>query len=106
MISPEGRFRRSSDLPPGTPDDIRQRVSDDPQNRAFLLVPVEQSAAGQAIVLNQRDIRQLQLASGAIRTGIELLLSRAGIEPGQVAALYLAGGFGNYIRRAKRGGSG
>ena len=101
VVSPEGRFRRRSDLPPTTPDDIRQRVSDDPQNLAFQLVPVEQSAAGQAIVLNQRDIRQLQLASGAIRTGIQLLLSRAGIEPGQVAALYLAGGFGNYIRRAK-----
>lgn len=101
VISPEGRLRRRSDLPPTTPDDIRRRASDDPQNRTFQLVPAEESAAGRAIELNQRDIRQLQLASGAIRTGIQLLLARAGIEPRDVAELYLAGGFGNYIRRAK-----
>lgn len=51
------------------------------------------------IVLTQRDIRQLQLASGAIRAGITILLKQAGIAGKELRALYVAGGFGNYIRR-------
>ncbi|MCL4195082.1 MAG: DUF4445 domain-containing protein, partial [Thermoguttaceae bacterium] len=46
-----------------------------------------------------RDIRQLQLASGAIRAGIVLLLRRAGLGPGDLEAVLIAGGFGNFIRR-------
>lgn len=49
--------------------------------------------------LTQRDIRELQLASGTIRAGIETLLHMAGIEAGDLDTIALAGGFGNYIRR-------
>jgi uncharacterized 2Fe-2S/4Fe-4S cluster protein (DUF4445 family) len=50
-------------------------------------------------VLTQRDIRQLQLASGAIRAGIVILLRRAGLEPSDLKQVLIAGGFGNFIRR-------
>jgi uncharacterized 2Fe-2S/4Fe-4S cluster protein (DUF4445 family) len=42
----------------------------------------------------QGDVRALQLAKGAIRAGIELLLLRAGISASDVQQVYLAGGFG------------
>jgi uncharacterized 2Fe-2S/4Fe-4S cluster protein (DUF4445 family) len=101
VISPEGRFRTRSHLPDGVPDDIRRRTSEDRENMAFELASAQESGTGRPIVVNQADIRQLQLASGAIRAGIELLIRRAGIEPGDVQELIIAGGFGNYIRRAK-----
>ncbi len=101
VISPEGRFRTRDQLPDHAPDDIRRRTSDDPENMAFELASATESGTGRPIVLNQADVRQLQLASGAIRAGIELLTRRAGIEPGDVQELIIAGGFGNYIRRAK-----
>lgn len=101
VISPEGRFRTRADLPTDAPDDIRRRTSEDRQNMSFELAPAQESATGRPIVINQADVRQLQLASGAIRAGIELLTRRAGIEPRDVSELIIAGGFGNYIRRAK-----
>lgn len=101
VISPEGRFRTRSELPDDAPEDIRQRTSEDREDMCFELASAQESGTGRAIVINQADIRQLQLASGAIRAGIELLARRAGIEPGDVRELIIAGGFGNYIRRAK-----
>jgi uncharacterized 2Fe-2S/4Fe-4S cluster protein (DUF4445 family) len=49
--------------------------------------------------LTQADIREVQLAKGAIAAGARILLKRLGAEPGDVGRLYLAGAFGNYINR-------
>ena len=49
--------------------------------------------------LTQRDFRELQLASGAIRAGISTLLRRAGLSAADLDAVLVAGGFGNFIRR-------
>lgn len=46
------------------------------------------------LVLTQKDIRQLQLAKGAVRTAIDLLLAGAGVAPGDVREVLVAGGFG------------
>jgi uncharacterized 2Fe-2S/4Fe-4S cluster protein (DUF4445 family) len=101
VISPEGRFRTQAELPSDAPDDIRRRTSDDRENMAFELASADESGTGGPIVFNQGDVRQLQLASGAIRAGIQLLMRRAGIEPADLEELNIAGGFGNYIRRSK-----
>jgi uncharacterized 2Fe-2S/4Fe-4S cluster protein (DUF4445 family) len=47
--------------------------------------------------LTQQDVRQVQLAKGAIAGGMRVLLRRFGASAGDVTALYLAGAFGNYI---------
>jgi uncharacterized 2Fe-2S/4Fe-4S cluster protein (DUF4445 family) len=49
--------------------------------------------------LTQTDIRQLQLAKGAIAAGFRILLDRVGQSPETIERLYLAGAFGNYINR-------
>ena len=53
------------------------------------------------IFLTQRDVRELQLASGTIRAGIETLLLKTGLTVKALDSIFLAGGFGNYIRREK-----
>jgi len=50
--------------------------------------------------LTQSDIRELQLAKGAIAAGVRILLARLGASTDDVARVYLAGAFGNYINRA------
>ncbi len=50
-----------------------------------------------AVQLTQQDIRELQLASGAIRAGIETLLRNAGLTAQALGAMLLAGGFGNTL---------
>lgn len=52
------------------------------------------TVSGEPIVFTQGDVRALQLAKGAIRAGIEALLAAAGVSAGEVAQIYLAGGFG------------
>jgi uncharacterized 2Fe-2S/4Fe-4S cluster protein (DUF4445 family) len=49
------------------------------------------------VSLTQTDIRQLQLAKGAIAAGVRLLLQQWDGGSEEVARLYLAGAFGNYI---------
>jgi uncharacterized 2Fe-2S/4Fe-4S cluster protein (DUF4445 family) len=56
-------------------------------------------ALAPAVGLAQNDVRQLQLAKGAIAAGIQLLLAGLGVSADDVSALYLAGAFGNYINR-------
>lgn len=49
------------------------------------------------VVLTQRDIREIQLAKGAVAAGIEVLVRNAGIDWSDIDIVYLAGGFGSYI---------
>jgi uncharacterized 2Fe-2S/4Fe-4S cluster protein (DUF4445 family) len=53
---------------------------------------------GLPIGLDQRDIRQLQLAKGAIAAGITVLCQRAGIAIEDIDRVHLAGGFGTFLR--------
>ncbi|MEJ2007066.1 MAG: ASKHA domain-containing protein [Acidobacteriota bacterium] len=54
----------------------------------------------QPVALTQSDIRELQLAKGAIAAGFRILLEHLGLSMGDVKKLYLAGAFGNYISRS------
>ncbi len=51
------------------------------------------------VTLAQQDIRELQLAKGAVAAGIRMVLSKLGARPEDVERVYLAGAFGNYINR-------
>jgi uncharacterized 2Fe-2S/4Fe-4S cluster protein (DUF4445 family) len=51
------------------------------------------------VELTQGDVRELQLAKGAIAAGIRLLVEQWGARLEDVTRLYLAGAFGNYINR-------
>ncbi len=53
---------------------------------------------GSAVSLTQSDIRAVQLAKAAICAGILVLIEEAGIIPGQVDQVLIAGGFGSSIR--------
>jgi uncharacterized 2Fe-2S/4Fe-4S cluster protein (DUF4445 family) len=52
------------------------------------------------VYLAQKDIRQIQLAKGAIRCGIEMLLARFGMTPGDVDAVEIAGSFGYHLKES------
>ena len=49
------------------------------------------------VALLPRDVRAVQLAKAAIAAGIQTLLDTAGTSIGEVAALYIAGGFGSHL---------
>lgn len=68
--------------------------------------PVARDAVGNDIVFTQQDIRQLQMAKAAIRSGIELLLKEAGLSSSDVDKVYLAGGLGYKLNVYKAAGIG
>ncbi len=78
---------------------LRERLLIYEGDRCFVLSRAEENALGRDIFISQRDVRELQLAKGAMRAGIEILLKEMGIEARQLEGVFLAGAFGNYIRR-------
>ena len=56
------------------------------------------------VTLHPCDVRELQLAKGAIAAGIRILARAWGIDESSLEKVYLAGAFGNYInlRSARR----
>jgi uncharacterized 2Fe-2S/4Fe-4S cluster protein (DUF4445 family) len=49
------------------------------------------------VSLNQWDVRELQLAKGAIAAGLRILLEQWGAAKEDLAQVFMAGAFGNYI---------
>lgn len=49
------------------------------------------------VILNQDDIRKIQLAKSAIAAGIDVLIKEYGITYNEIDRVCLAGGFGNYL---------
>jgi uncharacterized 2Fe-2S/4Fe-4S cluster protein (DUF4445 family) len=76
---------------------LRDRLIERDGERQFVLAWAAESGHGQDITISQQDIRQLQLAKGAIYSGILMLKKVMGVQDGQIKELMLAGGFGNYI---------
>jgi len=51
-----------------------------------------------AVRLSQHDVRAVQLAKSAIRTGVRLLCAEAGLDETAIDRLVIAGAFGAYVR--------
>lgn len=95
ILDVTGRFTEPAELKGKVPSAIFSRIIERDGQPAFSLA---EAGAEQRVFLTQRDIRQMQLAKGAIRTGIKLLQQRAGLQDGDIEHVLVAGAFGNYIR--------
>jgi len=65
--------------------------------REFVLVGEEERGGQPAITITQHDVRELQLAKAAIRTGIQVLLEANGCSEEEIKQVIIAGAFGTYI---------
>lgn len=87
VLDATGRF--SNPLPQDLSEGVRSRIEERHGETVF-------SLDGEA-AFTQRDIRQVQLAKGAIRAGIEVLLSEAGSSVEELDSIVIAGGFGFFL---------
>ncbi|MBO67776.1 MAG: metal-binding protein, partial [Acidiferrobacteraceae bacterium] len=96
VMNPSGLLEaeKKTDLP--LPIASRFSKTDDGKDQ-FSLVSSGESGREEDIVLTQNDIRQLQLAKGAIVSGIIMLQKVMEIADDDLDELMLCGGFGNYI---------
>ncbi len=59
--------------------------------------PLARTSKGETILLLQKDIRELQLAKAAVRAGMDILTEKYGTGYGELAHIFVAGGFGHEI---------
>lgn len=86
MINDRGRFQ--SDHP-----GVRQGD----RGYEFLLSPARDNGIDEDIVFTQKDEEEIQLAKGAIRAGIEILLDERQVPHEAVAQVFVAGAFGSFL---------
>lgn len=80
IIDPGGKFKKDAEALPGRLD---------VKNKRWLI--------DNDVYFTQKDVREVQLAKGAICTGVEIMLAEAGKRLEEVDKIFLAGAFGNYI---------
>lgn len=99
LLDPTGRLRTPDEVPAATAPALRKRLLEQDGRVDFLLAGKTETVSGKSLLLTQRDVREMQLASAAIRAGISILLELAGLKPMDLSRVLLAGAFGNFIRR-------
>ena len=65
----------------------------------FVLAWAIETSIGKDIVINQKDVRQIQLAKGALYCGCKLMMRRMGID--HVDVVKIAGAFGTHVDKEK-----
>lgn len=83
VIMPSGRFDKKYDGP------LTSRLTTIDGTKAFMLTD--------KVFVTQKDIREVQLAKGAIAAGIEILADVLGITYDDIKEVIIAGAFGNYM---------
>ena len=88
IIDKKGKLKdpETADLP----EFLKERLIKQDEKFIFKLSP--------QVWISQKDIRQVQLAKGAVRSGIEFLLSSEGITAAMVDRVLIAGSFGYHLR--------
>ncbi len=80
-------------------DNPRFRRNPDTDQPEFVLAWADESSIDKDIVITQKDIRQIQLAKGALYAGCKLMVIRMGLD--KVDTVKIAGAFGTHVDRAK-----
>jgi uncharacterized 2Fe-2S/4Fe-4S cluster protein (DUF4445 family) len=75
---------------------FESRIRGGGHGKEFVLVPGADNN-GMEITFDRNDVTEIQLAKGAMRAGVEILLKKAGITAQEVNKVVIAGAFGTYL---------
>jgi uncharacterized 2Fe-2S/4Fe-4S cluster protein (DUF4445 family) len=92
VVAKSGRFNKKQ-------KSDRYRINSDNKQPEFVIAWKEESSIGKDIVIAQKDVRQIQLAKGALYCGCKLMMRRMGIQ--KVDKVKIAGAFGTHVDRQK-----
>ncbi|GAB1476997.1 hypothetical protein MASR2M70_18330 [Bacillota bacterium] len=79
----------------GFPDFLSERLAAEESGNSFILYS---KGKGKKVSITQKDIREVQLAKGAILAGIRIMMQELDLKDEDIDRVFLAGAFGNYIR--------
>jgi len=89
VVDHRGRLRHPDDVA-GVPPAVAARLGERDGQRAVRLAD--------RVWLTQNDVRQVQLAKGAVRAAIDIFLDATGTAPESIEELVIAGAFGRSLR--------
>lgn len=96
MITKKGKLLSKEEAEKaGLPDSLAKRLVDGANGKSFILYSDEEND----IYITQKDIREVQLAKGAILAGIKIMMQELKLEDSLLNNVFLAGAFGNYIKK-------
>jgi uncharacterized 2Fe-2S/4Fe-4S cluster protein (DUF4445 family) len=98
ILDREGRISTRDPLEGLVNQKILNRIQEGEHGRAFILTDEPLIEKKRPVRITQKDIRELQLAKGAICAGIKVLLGQMEITAGEIDQVFLAGAFGNHIK--------
>jgi uncharacterized 2Fe-2S/4Fe-4S cluster protein (DUF4445 family) len=87
IINLRGAFNTSND---------NSRTRQGAHGPEFVLVPASKNGERE-ITFNRSDVNEIQLAKGAMHTGLKSLLEKAGLEEKDIDTVIIAGAFGTYL---------
>lgn len=95
IVDSSGRILRPENIKNDLGMKHKDRLKSVDGVRSFVIA--ENTQTGKEIYISQKDIREFQLAKGAIAAGIQILLNEYGAEVNDIDEVFLAGGFGSYL---------
>ena len=99
IVKKDGSFIKKDTIPE---DDYRQKyIQLNGRKREFIL-----SESPEPLYITQSDVRQVQLAKGAILSGFYALLNKSGLSMDQLDKVVIAGQFGSHLPAESLTGTG
>lgn len=93
VIEKSGRFSKNQK------SNRFRKNPDNPRQKEFVIAWADETSIGKDVAITQKDIRQIQLAKGALYTGCKLMMRRMNIE--KVDTIKIAGAFGTHVAKEK-----
>ncbi len=97
MLDKRGKFISYDNLTNTAAKVFKNNLIEHEGQAAFLLADAKKTGHGRPVMITQGDIRELQLAKGAMAAGVRVLMEIYGIQPCDIKEVLLAGAFGNYL---------
>ncbi|MBD3184120.1 DUF4445 domain-containing protein [Candidatus Poribacteria bacterium] len=95
IVDSTGRMLSADEVGSKIPDGLKEYLKENDEYGRHLVLD---KSNDREVVITQKDVRQVQLAKGAIEAGVNILMKTMGISLDDVSEVLMAGAFGNYIK--------
>ena len=96
VIDKTGRILHPTEMPALMSAKLKARIV--PHENGANHIAIAKLDDEKAIMLMQKDLREVQLAKSAIAAGIKILMQELQVKPEDIQNVYIAGAFGNHVR--------
>ncbi|MBE6038242.1 MAG: DUF4445 domain-containing protein [Anaerofustis stercorihominis] len=97
IVEDSGRMITADEADGEAAEANAHRIIDFGGKPAFVLAFAEEAGDGDAVIITQQDVREVQLAKSAMAAGIILMADTLGVKIKDIKKVMIAGAFGNYM---------